>query len=517
MGYLEPLKGKVARQARKVETAPVPPPVGGWNARDPLSAMEPTDAIRMDNFTPLDGGIALRPGSSAHAHTIAGLYVETVMEYASPVTTKLFAASEDVIYEITSAGAAVSSLTGRDNGRWESAILSIPSAAYLACVNNSADGLRYYDGSGWSTATLTGGIDQTALAAIATHMNRLWLAEEGSLDIWYLGLQSITGAAVKLETSSQFTKGGKVLALATWTRDGGAGMDDVLAIISSNGEVLIYTGTDPNDPATWSKVGLFSIPRPIGRRCAIKFGGDVAVLTVQGLIPMSEVLQRANSAQSAVAITDKIKGAFAKAASLYGNNWGWQVIEYPRRGLLIINVPVTERSESHQYVMNTKTGAWCRWTGLDASCWGLSADDLYSGRPDGEVHVMDQAFDDVGVPIDGLCVQAYNAFGDPSRKRWVRFQPQMHKPEGYRPLVDVLLNYTPDIPAYSPPQSISTGWVWDVTAWEDLTWGSEIFSTFDWLTIRGHGVAGALVIAVSADSPIQYNGGLVAYERGGMY
>jgi len=94
----------------------------------------------------------------------------------------------------------------------------------------------------------------------------------------------------------------------------------------------------------------------------------------------------------------------------------------------------------------------------------------------------------------------------------------MHKPEDYKPLVDLLLNFSPDVPSYSPPQSISTGWTWDPpTAWEDLTWGSEIFSTFDWLTISGHAVAGALVVAVSAGSPIQYNGGLVSYEAGGIY
>lgn len=518
MGYIEPKRGIIRRKSTKAETKAVPPLVGGWNARDPLSAMDPTDAVQLDNLTPMDGGVELRPGSSEHADTISGLYVESLMTYASPSATKQFAAATTAIWEITSSGAATSSLTGLTNGRWQHAMFTLPSISHLACVNNSADGLRYYNGSGWSTASLTGGISNTALANVCVHMNRLWLCEDNSLDVYYLDLQAITGAATKLETSSQFQRGGKVMAMASWTRDGGSGMDDVLAIISSNGEVLVYSGTDPEDATTWAKVGLFAIPRPIGRRCAIKFGGDIAILTVQGLIPMSEVLQRASSAQSAVAITDKIKGAFARAAGLYGSNHGWQIIEYPKRGLLIINVPVVERGTTHQYVMNTKTGAWCRWTGLDANVLGLSGDALYLGRSDGEVRVLDEAFDDVGIPIDGLAVHAYNTYGDPRVKRWLRFQPQMHKPEDYKPLVDLLINFSPDVPSYSPPQSISTGWTWDPpTAWEDLTWGLEIFSTFDWLSISGHAVAGALVVAVSADSPIQYNGGLVSYEAGGIY
>jgi hypothetical protein len=52
------------------------------------------------------------------------------------------------------------------------------------------------------------------------------------------------------------------MAIASWTRDGGSGMDDVLAIITSNGEVLIYSGTDPEGSRRrGAKVGLFSIPK----------------------------------------------------------------------------------------------------------------------------------------------------------------------------------------------------------------------------------------------------------------
>ena len=515
--YIEPRRGSIRHKAQKITTRPVPPPIGGLNTRDPLSAMEPTDAIVLDNFTPMAGKVQLRPGRAAYATGISGLYTETLMTYASPSATKLFAAAETVIWDVSTTGTATSSLTSLTNGRWEWVQFTIPSASYLACVNNSADGMRYYNGTAWATATLTGTIDATKLASISSHMNRIWLVEDESLDIYYLGLQAIQGAATKLETSSQFTKGGKVMAVATWTRDGGAGMDDVLAIITSRGEVLIYAGTDPDDPATWSKVGLFSIPRPISRRCAIKFGGDVCILTVQGLIPMSEVLQRADSNQAAVAITDKIGPSIADAAVLFGENFGWQVIEYPRRNLLLINVPVTERATSYQYVMNTKTGAWGRWKALNAGCWGLSGDTIYLGLSDGTVSSLDDINDDEGEPIDALVVQAYNTYGDASRKRWVRYQPQMSKPKTYRPLVDVLMNFSPEIPDYTAPAAVASGWEWDITDWDDLEWGPENASTFDWLSIRGHGVAGALVLCVSGETAIEYNGGLVAYEAGGVY
>ena len=36
-------------QQRKAVTASIPSPIGGWNARDSLGAMPPTDAVQMVN------------------------------------------------------------------------------------------------------------------------------------------------------------------------------------------------------------------------------------------------------------------------------------------------------------------------------------------------------------------------------------------------------------------------------------------------------------------------------------
>ena len=45
----------------------VPAPVGGWNARDSLANMEPTDAIVLDNLIPSTDRVDGRKGSSEYA------------------------------------------------------------------------------------------------------------------------------------------------------------------------------------------------------------------------------------------------------------------------------------------------------------------------------------------------------------------------------------------------------------------------------------------------------------------
>jgi hypothetical protein len=52
------------KQTRPPTSKPVslPPPIGGWNARDALTAMAPNDAIIIDNLIPDVGNVRSRPG-----------------------------------------------------------------------------------------------------------------------------------------------------------------------------------------------------------------------------------------------------------------------------------------------------------------------------------------------------------------------------------------------------------------------------------------------------------------------
>ena len=47
-----------------------PAPVGGWNARDALAEMKPTDAIYLDNWFPRTSYVEIRGGSSDHARCV---------------------------------------------------------------------------------------------------------------------------------------------------------------------------------------------------------------------------------------------------------------------------------------------------------------------------------------------------------------------------------------------------------------------------------------------------------------
>jgi hypothetical protein len=75
------------------QTVTVAAPIGGWNARDALGAMDPLDAVTLQNFWPGTNSVILRNGYTKHATGFPST-VESLMPYSSGTANKLFAVSE---------------------------------------------------------------------------------------------------------------------------------------------------------------------------------------------------------------------------------------------------------------------------------------------------------------------------------------------------------------------------------------------------------------------------------------
>ncbi len=207
--------------------------------------------------------------------------------------------------------------------------------------------------------------------------------------------------------------GGKLQAMATWTIDAGYGVDDNLVFISDQGEVAVYRGTDPTSASTWSLIGVWIIGAPISRRCMAKYGGDLLILTLDGLIPFASALQSSRLDPN-IALSDKIQGAFAAAARTYKDTFGWGLLYNPLNNALMVNIPIAAGSQE-QFVMNNITKAWCRFTGWNANCFALLNDKPYFGG-DGYVAVCWTSgsgvagFNDDGLDINTRALQAFNYF-----------------------------------------------------------------------------------------------------------
>jgi hypothetical protein len=128
-------------------TASVPAPIGGWNARDSVAEMNPTDAVVLNNFYPTPSQIQLRKGYTEYATGITG-QVDTLMQYSGGSSSELFAAAGSTIYDVSTAGAATSVVTGQGSDRLQYVNASTAGGNFLTAVNGT-DAALIYDGTTW--------------------------------------------------------------------------------------------------------------------------------------------------------------------------------------------------------------------------------------------------------------------------------------------------------------------------------------------------------------------------------
>lgn len=491
---LEPVASKRNRWAPVSRQKAIAFPVEGWDTSSPLASMPPERAVQLRNWFPQASYGEIRRGYRYHAWDLSSdtASVDSLMAWRGPASSKMFAAAGSVIYDVTSNAAGTSAVTGLSNARFQHVNMTTSAGNFLV-ICNGADSVQHYNGSSWATPTITG-VTSSNLIHVNVHKKRLWFVEADKSDAWYLPTEAVAGAATKFALGANFSRGGYLVAMATWTRDGGAGSDDYAVFVSSEGQCAVYQGTDPASANTWGLVGVFDVPSPIGRRCFVKYGADVALLTIQGVFPLSQLLSVDESRAKRVALSERIASALTSQAKLYAANFGWEMVVYPKGTRLIVNIPTTESSASVQYVMNTLTGAWCEFTHThSANCWLVYNDNLYFGANEGCVYRADTGSADIDDPIVAIGQSAYSAFGSGNVKNFKLVKPLVTLSVGDRPSVGISTDFVETDVLYQPSTEIvASGGVWDVSRWDVASWGGQDVNISDWVGVDGVGTFGSI-------------------------
>ncbi len=472
-GYAGP-KLRASSKPRPVNEATarpysLPAPYKGWNARGNLANMDPLEAIVLDNIFPGVQDVSLRRGCVDWS-TAYPANIKMLLSYSGGTTNELFASTNAGIYEATfntPVGAAVAACT---NGYWSYVNMSNAGGNWLALCNG-VDAYKTYDGTVWATPAITN-VSGADLSYITLHQKRLWFIEENTMKLWYLATDAISGAATQFPVGSLFRKGGYLVAIGSWTIDSGAGQNDFFVIATSNGEIAVYQGTDPASSATWALVGVYAVAQPLGKRPFVDYGGDLLYLSQIGLIPMSKIVQSAIIDRSET-VSFKIDGAFISAAEAYSTNTtDWHMTVHSAQNMLVVNVPVSTDVLSYQFVMNTITKAWCRFTGWNATTWAVLDNEIYFALGD-KVSKAWVGLNDAGLPITGTMAQAYNALGQRGQKKISLVRPNV----AFSNAVTVQMRLDADFKTFSGQTQITynpltVGAIWDVDLWGTGVWAS---------------------------------------------
>lgn len=519
---LQALRSNPSR-VRKAVGKSVPAPVEGWDAVSPLAAMKPTRAIVLDNWFPQPGYVEVRKGMASHGTGLgSSVAVDTLMAYhgVTTATDKMFGVANGVIYDCTSAGAASSSVTGLANSRFQYVnYTTSANAAYLFIVNG-ADNPRTFDGTNWATPTINI-ITEADIIHVNVYKKRIWGVLKDSLDACYLPSDAVAGDGAKFPLGSVFQRGGYLMAMATWTLDSGEGPDDYAVFITSKGEVAVYGGIDPTDATDFTLKGIFYTAPPIGRRCFCKLGADLAVVTLDGVMPLSKIVSQDRSQQEANAYTLRINKAMNTSAASYKTNFGWELTSYPEGTMVLLNVPITEGSVAYQYVMNTLTGAWCRFLGWNANCFVVFQDNLYFGGSSTVYKAWTGGYD-AGTPIDANGQTAYNYFGQIGiGKRFTAVQPLITTDQSDNPAIGISTDYKDNAQLSTPTAASVASAMYDDAIYDTDVYAEDTRSSSDWTTVGNTGQCASIHFRAGTNASgavsIQLNGFNITYETGEFY
>jgi hypothetical protein len=522
--------------AQQLQAMVIPAPTRGIIENENYGFMQPGGAIICDNWAPTLRGVKLRGGCQRWATLPETTPVISGFEYISGNVQKMFAGNATKLYDVSFTGAPTVVKTGQASGNYCASQMANASGDYMMVVNDAGDYPLRFDGTTWTTLNagqITGPVGSSVVAGhnlvyVWKYRNRWYFLEGGTMNAWYLPTNAIQGALQMIPLSGAATKGGKLLFGATWSIDAGDGIDDKCVFATSEGELLIFTGSDPSDASNWRQEGRYSVSKPMGMNAHIPVGGDLLIATVDGIVPISEAITKDATAMQLAAITRAIPKTWqaevnAKIA------WSWTMKKWDFYGGIFVTLPGGAPGNRYCLVANALSGAWCRYVGWDCTCYMIIRNQMYFGTQDGYIMTADQTGTDDGVPYVATLVGGWEMFqAPPSTITWrqARASFSANNGEPFQPQLAACTDYVITLPT-PPPAGPDPGLldVWDQGLWDHAKWdqpsaGVPVVRNTGWVSIGQSGYSHAPVVQVTVAQQAKPVVDLISigcvYETGGV-
>lgn len=457
-----------------------PAPNGGLVTNYDLLAPGAGAASVLQNFWPTLKGARIRGGCMKRALLNGQGNVRSAFNYRFGGAEKLFMATNTNIFDVTSP-AAPPSVTmpssgsgAHTSGDWSTVQHTSQGASMLVCVNGASARLLY-NGTAWVT---TPGITFPAGDATTTsQFNYVWLfknreffIKNASMDAYFLPLNSFGGEAKPFPLGGVMKKGGSLLTGFSWSIESGDGLNDMCVFISTEGEVAVYSGSNPESIDDFALRGVYQIGKPLGKNAWIRAGSDVLICTTDGFIPMSQVFQRDRQALSLVSVSREIEDDWREAATSTGT--GWTVTPWPERNLVFITFPANSVVQDKSFVLNVLTGKWAITTNWNANCFATYQGSIFFGSNGGVVWQGDITGTDDGLAFSAVYLSQFLTGGNVGQRKTASMARMMVRGKT-RP--NVMLFARADMDTSFPSNDVvSVGNVnsseWDVGLWDQAVW-----------------------------------------------
>jgi hypothetical protein len=508
----------------------VPSAVGGSDFFSSLFGMPPENAIRLVNWWPEVYGCTHRRGYREWATELPATVGSLYAFHTRYGQSFLYAFAGDGMYDVTTRDTALLKavaapvVTGLSTAIWQATMFANSAGTHKVFVSGQDDPIwlhqpappavaydRLTAGDGTAPGTISG-VDPSTFIDVTIHQRRLWFVEKDSTVGWYLPPDQVYGVAKKFDFGPLFKRGGYLQSISTWTVGDGEGSDDLFVAFGSEGDVVVYTGIDPDSAETWALKGVYYAGAPIaGHRFHAKVAGDLKFVTTQGLISMNDMFtSNQNIAPQSNIEARPVQQFLTEQTNLYGFLPGWDVKFVASFNMLIINIPSVTTEGSLQLCENVVNAKWTTFLGLDAQCWVTDYQDVpFFGSGDKVMQGWTGNTDDVsltdtaGKPITALVQQAYNYFGTPANNKQVGlYRPNFLTSRSVAWKSMIAYDFTFQIPQLNTQPPVVGVPRWDDAIWDAAYWSGGLHAQKQWASAEGCGFAGSLAMATRSDGEV---------------
>ena len=239
------------------------------------------------------------------------------------------------------------------------------------------------------------------------------------LNVWYLPVGYVQGANDMkpfdiAASSGTPKKGGKIVAAFNISRDSGMNLESYIGFLTNQGEAIVYSGNDLDDPTNIAFNGIYQTGYPLGKTPFINWSGDLIIMTNKGFISAHSIFANGENQSAQYIFSQRINTWVLDQAAKFGKEHGFMGLVVPNEDFVLFNMP--QGGETFvQAVMNITSGKWSQFNSINAYTMCVADGALLFGMADGLYQYGTSDTDTNTIPLEIWC--AYNDCGNDNLKR----------------------------------------------------------------------------------------------------
>lgn len=205
------------------------------------------------------------------------------------------------------------------------------------------------------------------------------------LSAWYLPVGYVQGAMKEFdigESAGTPKKGGSIIGGFNINRDAGMSLNAYIGFITDQGEAIVYTGNDLDDPTNITYNGTYQTGYPLGKTPFINWSGDLIIMTNKGFISAHSIFANGENQNAQFIFSQRINTWVLDQATKFGKEPGFMGLVVPNEDIVLFNIPQGGNTFV-QAVMNITSGKWSTFTNINAYTMCVANGHLMFGMADG--------------------------------------------------------------------------------------------------------------------------------------